>query len=91
MQSIDFKNKIYKKLNQGLFLDDSSLNEQLINNLIRVRKENNLSQKELANLCGLQQSNISRIENKKYYPSIDELNRIFEKLGYKISINVERI
>ena len=91
MKSIDFKNKIYKTLSEKLFSDDSSLNNLLVNNLIRVRKENNMSQKELANLCGLQQSNISRIENNKYCPSIDELNRIFGKLGYKVNINVERI
>ena len=91
MQNIDFKNKISKELKVELFPQGSSLNSLLVNNLIRVRKENNISQKELADLCGLQQSNISRIESKKYYPSIDEINRIFSKLGYKININVERI
>jgi len=91
MQSIDFKNRIFKGLNVELFSSSSSLNSQLVDNLIRVRKENNVSQKELANICGLQQSNISRIETKKYYPSIDELNRIFNKLGYKVNISVERV
>lgn len=91
MQSMDFKNKICNNLNQMLFYDELSLNNQLIDSLIRVRKEKDISQRELANLCGLQQSNISRMENKKYCPSIDELNKIFNKLGYRININVERI
>ncbi len=91
MQNIDFKNIILKELNEELFSSNNSLNSCLVDNLIRVRKEKNISQKELASLCSLQQSNISRIENKKYCPSVDEFNRIFGKLGYKVSIRIERV
>lgn len=91
MQNKEFKKNIESNLTKEVFIDTQSINGELIDNLIRIRNEKNISQKELAKICNLQQSNISRIENKKSNIPLDEINKIFNKLGYKIKIDIERI
>lgn len=91
MQNKEFKKNIESNLTKEVFIDTQSINGKLIDNLIRIRNEKNISQKELAKICNLQQSNISRIENKKSNIPLDEINKIFNKLGYKIKIDIERI
>lgn len=53
-----------------------------------IRKEKGLTQKELAQKCGIQQSNISRLEKGQYNPSIVLLESIAEALDKKLEINI---
>jgi len=55
--------------------------------LIRIRLEKGLSQKELAELIGTKQSAISRLENGSYNPSIEFLNKIAIALNMKLHIS----
>lgn len=55
--------------------------------LIEARIEKDLTQKELAELIGTRQSNISRLENGTYNPSINFLKKIAGALGKKVEIN----
>lgn len=41
-----------------------------------LRKQNNMSQKELGDIVGLHNSNIGRIENGSVYPTTDVLRKI---------------
>lgn len=52
------------------------MNEKLAKEIIRIRTEKGITQKELALLCGIQQSNISRLENGTYNPSVQLLEKI---------------
>jgi len=48
--------------------------------VIRLRIEKGLSQKELAEKIGIKQSAISRLENGDYNPSVELLSKIAEAL-----------
>lgn len=54
--------------------------------ITKLRTEKGLTQRDLASLTGLSQSNIWKIETGKYSVSIDILSRICEQLGKKIDI-----
>lgn len=58
----------------------------MITSMIKARNEAGLTQKELAALTGIQQSNISRIEQGDYNPSVKLLQRIAEGMGKQLHI-----
>lgn len=59
---------------------------QLVRAMIKARHEAGLTQKDLAEKTGLQQANISRIENGNGNPSVATLNRIAQGMGKKLVI-----
>lgn len=61
---------------------------QLISEVIRARIEKNLTQKDLANIIGTKQSNISRFENGNANPSIEFLKKIADALDKKIEFHL---
>lgn len=61
---------------------------EAIEQIIRARKEQNITQTELAKRVGTQKSNISRLESGNYNPSLDFLAKIAESLGKKISVTI---
>lgn len=78
-----------------LLLDDNEIKSEydklspiyeLKKEIIRLRIEKGLSQKELATLMGTKQSAISRLENGSYNPSVEFLNRIAHTLGKELHI-----
>jgi DNA-binding XRE family transcriptional regulator len=52
-----------------------------------LRKERNLTQKELSELAGITQANIAKIENGKYSVGLDVLNRIASAMNVNIGFN----
>lgn len=58
----------------------------LIGKMIEAREERGLSQRELADLSGVKQPAIARMESMKSTPQIDTLLRILAPLGYTLSI-----
>ena len=62
------------------------LKRQVITELIRARGEQKLSQKDLAEKCGLKQSAIARIEGMEINPRLDTLIKIAYVLGLQLSI-----
>jgi DNA-binding XRE family transcriptional regulator len=54
---------------------------ELQRQVIQMRLDAHLSQKELAELIGTKQSAISRLENGNYNPSIEFLSKIATALG----------
>lgn len=58
----------------------------LIDELVKLRKEKGWSQKDLADTCGMAQSGIARIENKRVAPSAVTVCKIAEALGAEIKI-----
>lgn len=49
-----------------------------------VRESRSLSQRQLAGISGVRQSNISAIENSRRMPSADTLNRLLVACGYEL-------
>ena len=54
--------------------------------MIGAREAKGLSQRQLAEICGVKQPAIARIESLKTTPQIDTLFKILNPLGYTISI-----
>lgn len=54
--------------------------------IAEIRKEKGMTQAQLANLCGLQQAHIARIENGRYSVGLDTMAQIADAMGAKIDI-----
>ena len=59
---------------------------ELIGKMIEAREEKGMSQRELAEISGVKQPAIARLESMKTTPQIDTLFKILNPLGYTISI-----
>jgi DNA-binding XRE family transcriptional regulator len=59
---------------------------QLIGKMIEAREKRGISQRELAELSGVKQPAIARIESMKTTPQIDTLLKILAPLGYTLSV-----
>ncbi|MCM1330456.1 MAG: helix-turn-helix transcriptional regulator [Ruminococcus sp.] len=58
----------------------------LIGKIIEAREEKGLSQRELAEISGVKQPAIARLESMRSTPQIDTLFKILSPLGYTLSI-----
>lgn len=58
----------------------------MISQLIKLRKEQGISQQELARRTGLKQSAVSRLETGNYNPSLAFLERIARGIGKELHI-----
>lgn len=61
---------------------------EVISQIIRARKEQNITQAELAKRVGTQKSNISRLESGNYNPSLDFLIKVVHCLGKDLKIQI---
>ncbi|SEW26715.1 helix-turn-helix domain-containing protein [[Clostridium] fimetarium] len=66
--------------------DNSRLEYKILGEVIKARKANGITQKELARKTGFKQQAISRIENKETSPSLATLCRILDELKLDIQI-----
>lgn len=66
------------------------LEYRFIEDLVDLRKNNHLTQQELANRANLIRETIARIESKMTSPQINTIIKILEPLGYTISIKKSR-
>lgn len=73
----DMKAKTY-------YVSDSDID--LINSLVRIRKEENISQSELAQMIGSKQQVISRLEKNEHSPSLKLFHSVVNALGYDLQI-----
>ena len=58
--------------------------ERIGKRISRLRMEAGISQYKLADLTGISQGNIARIESGKYSTGIDLLSKIGDALGYEL-------
>lgn len=59
---------------------------ELIGKLIEAREAKGLSQRDLAEISGVKQPAIARLESLKSTPQIDTLFKVLNPLGYTLSI-----
>ena len=77
--------------NDPEFMDDAqrkkiNLEVSLIGRLIEAREKKGITQQKLADMSGMKQSAIARIEKLSATPKIDTMIRILKPLGYKLDI-----
>ncbi len=66
--------------------EESREEYRLIGEMIRIRKENKITQNKLAEITGNKQQVISRIEKKENNPSLKVFCNILNALGYELQI-----
>lgn len=62
------------------------IESDLIDKVVELRKKSNISQRQLADMTGSKQQNISRFENKMHSPSLVLFVKIIDALGYRMEI-----
>ena len=58
---------------------------KMADTILAKRKEQKLTQEQLANLTGIHRGMLSRLESRDYIPSIEQLQRIAEVLGFEVT------
>lgn len=85
----------WKEVKKRMFKKNPKLKEEYdklepeykaIEQIIRMRKNLNLTQEQLAKLIDTRQPSIARLESGEHYPSIESLKKIAEVLGAKLDI-----
>ena len=87
--SDDFSKYLNKQLQNDEFAkvwNSTEARYQVINTLIRLRKEYKLTQSELAQKVGTTQNIISKIERGKMNIGLDFLSKIAEAFGRKLEV-----
>ena len=64
----------------------SNMEYELIMDFIRLRKEANLSQQDIANQSKVIRTTVARIEKRMNSPQIKTMLQILEPLGYTLKI-----
>ena len=70
----------------GKDLDEVESISQIVGAMIERRHDLALSQRDLANLCGIPHSSVARIESGKSTPNLTTLIKIFRELGLSLSV-----
>lgn len=82
----------YKNHVQNIDADNRMLMEEIdeltniVSAMIDKRTALGISQRDLAQLCGLPQSSIARIESGRTTPKLDTLLKIIHPLGLKLKL-----
>jgi predicted XRE-type DNA-binding protein len=66
--------------------DEIQLKIDLVGKLIEAREQKGISQKRLAEMSGLKQPAIARLERMQATPQVDTLFRVLKPLGYTLAI-----
>ena len=64
---------------------------EIIEQIIRARAEKGLTQQQLAEITGIPQAHISRIENGKYNPTLKQLKRLAKGLDKELHIEFKQV
>ena len=58
--------------------------ERMVETVKRLRKAKNLTQEQLSSETGINRQMIGRLENSEFMPSISQLEKLAEVLGFEI-------
>ena len=84
----DFLNEQLKDQKVKKEYDALEAKYALIESIILARKEKNLTQKELSQLTGITQADLSKIENGNANPSLNTLLKLAKGLGKKLQVSL---
>ena len=82
----EFKQELLKKPRVKAEYDALAPEYDIIQAMIDARKEQNITQKELALRTGITQADISRIENGSRNPSLNMLKKLAKGLGMRLRV-----
>ena len=85
----NFRETLNERMQDPQFLAEWEALEperQIIRAIMEGREENHMTQKELAEATGINQADISRLENGTANPSLRTLKRLAAGLGMKLKI-----
>lgn len=82
----EYKNKCLEDSNFKKEYDDLEPEYDIINAMIKARKEKGLTQKQLSELTGISQADISRIENGTRNPSLEMIKRLATGMGMRLKL-----
>lgn len=71
-------------------VDRKNAHKEIIKKFVECRKEQRITQMELARRTGISQPNITRFESGRYNPSLDMMLRIAEALDVQLSIKLNK-
>lgn len=87
----DFKNYLNTQLENPEFKkewDESEPEYNLINAIVKARKEKHLTQKQLAEKTGIDQSDISKIETGNANPALSTLKRLADGMDMILKLEL---
>ena len=70
----------------GRDIDEVEERAKIVSAMIDQRHNLNLSQRDLAEMCGLLHSSVARIESGKSSPNLTTLLKIFDTLGLTLTV-----
>lgn len=68
-------------------MEEAEALADIITAVIKQRNALGLSQRELAQMCGMPQSSVARIESFKTTPNVETLLKIMQPLGLKLTVS----
>lgn len=87
--SKSFRESLNKQLENPDFRREYEASEpefQLIRTMLDAREDRHLTQKQLAEITGITQADISRIENGSANPSLQTLKRLAAGMGMRVKV-----
>ena len=82
----EYKNKCLEDSNFKKEYDDLEHEYDIINAMIKARKEKGLTQKQLSELTGISQADNSRIENGTRNHSLEMIKRLATGMGMRLKL-----
>ena len=83
----DYKNYV-KETNPeiGKDIEEAETLSKIVGAMIEQRHKLDLSQRDLAERCGIPHSSVARIESGKTSPNLSTLLKIFDQLGLSLTV-----
>lgn len=72
-------------------IEEAEIEAHVVSAIVRRRRELKLTQRELAEKCGIPQSSVARIESSKTMPRLDTLAKILTNLGLKLTVTPQEV
>ena len=88
-ENIDIKSRLQSQLDDPAFkeaFERVELEYELIEQIVLARRAKSITQVRLAEITGVSQQAISRLEKEKHLPKLDTLIKIVDGLGMKLVI-----
>ena len=83
----EYKNRVRETNPEiGKDIDEAEKISAIVGEMIKQRQNLKLSQRDLAELCGIPHSSVARIESGKTTPNLLTLIKIFNQLGLSLSV-----
>ncbi len=85
----NFRETLNEQLNNPVFKKEWDALEpeyQIIKAMLDTRNEKAMTQKQLADITGIPQADISRLENGNANPSLKTLQRLADGMGMKLKL-----